>query len=189
LSAKLTKMRPGHRTHVLNDARAYDVGLSDDAGGGNPLGFASKVKAAPTQLEASRVDDYIKYTLYGVKTDTAKPPYKALQIIDPADPAANCHPDCPATATAGKTNGIRMTMLYYTNGADDCPESDKVAGFCSTTSGHFDWNYTECAKCDRPFGGPTWCMTENMANATYRYDLRNISMLIRKGLTEIYLRF
>ena len=33
------------RAHVLDDSRAYDVGLSDDAGGGNPLGFAIKVRA------------------------------------------------------------------------------------------------------------------------------------------------
>ena len=44
--------------HVLNDARAYDAGLSDDAGGGNPLCLAAKVRAAPTAHEASRVDEY-----------------------------------------------------------------------------------------------------------------------------------
>eukprot|EP00911_Craspedida_sp_UC1_P001748 UC1_evm1s1333 len=43
--------------HVLNDARAYDVGLSDDAGGGNPLAMASRVRAGPTQHEASRIDE------------------------------------------------------------------------------------------------------------------------------------
>lgn len=67
-------------SHVLNDARAYDVGLSDDAGGGNPLCLASKVHAKPTQDHASRVDDFIKYTLYGIKSDTAKPPFKSLQV-------------------------------------------------------------------------------------------------------------
>ena len=36
--------------HVLNDARAYDAGLSDDAGGGNPLGFASKVRVAAPSI-------------------------------------------------------------------------------------------------------------------------------------------
>ena len=63
------------KSRVLNDARAYDVGLSDDAGGGNPLGMASLAKANPVvaPLVASRVDDYIKWTLYGVKTDTARP--------------------------------------------------------------------------------------------------------------------
>ena len=59
------------KTHVLDDARAYDAGLSDDAGGGNPLGFASKVHAAPRPDEVAHLDDYIKYTLYGIKRDTA----------------------------------------------------------------------------------------------------------------------
>jgi len=127
--------------HVLNDARAYDVGLSDDAGGGNPLCLASKVRAAPTQHEAARVDEFIEWTLYGVKTDTARPPYRSLQIRE---------------GEGGDENGIRMTMFYY---ADDLNNH---------SSGHFEWNYTEADKCKKPFGGPTWCMTENMANATYR---------------------
>ncbi|KAL3907315.1 MAG: hypothetical protein SGPRY_010212 [Prymnesium sp.] len=127
--------------HVLNDARAYDVGLSDDAGGGNPLCLASKVRAAPTQHEVSRLDDFIRWTLYGIKTDTAKPPYKSLQIRE---------------GEGGDENGIRMTMFYYAH-----DESN-------TSSGHFFWNYTEADKCHKPFGGPTWCMTENLANATYR---------------------
>ena len=68
------------KTWVLDDSRAYDVGLSDDAGGGNPLGFAIKVAYAPTQFQVTRLDDYVNCTLYGIKTDTAKPPYKSLQI-------------------------------------------------------------------------------------------------------------
>jgi hypothetical protein len=147
------------KTHILNDARAYDAGLSDDAGGGNPLGSGSRLKASPNQELASRVDDYIKWTLYGIKLDTAKPPYRALQIIDPAD----C-PDCPGSATEGGADGIRMTMFYYSPDTT----STGVAGYNPSSSGHFDYNYTEVEKCDRPFGGPTWCMTENMANATYR---------------------
>ena len=47
----------GKGAHVMNDARAYDVGLSDDAGGGNPLCLASKVHAAPSQDEVSRIDE------------------------------------------------------------------------------------------------------------------------------------
>ena len=127
--------------HVLNDARAYDVGISDDAGGGNPLCLASKVRAAPTQHEADRIDEYIQWTLYGIKTDTAKPPFKSLQIRE---------------GEGGNENGIRMTMFYY------------AADLNNNNSGHFEWNYTEADKCHLPFGGPTWCMTENMANATYR---------------------
>ncbi|KAK3287799.1 hypothetical protein CYMTET_4709 [Cymbomonas tetramitiformis] len=127
--------------HILNDARAYDVGLSDDAGGGNPLCLASKVRAAPTQHEAGRIDEYIQWTLYGIKPDTAKPPFKSLQIREDEH---------------GDVDGIRMTLFYY------------AANMSNHTSGHFEWNYTEADKCHAPFGGPTWCMTENMANATYR---------------------
>jgi hypothetical protein len=36
--------------HVLDDSRAYIVGLSDDAGAGNHLGFATKVAWAPVQV-------------------------------------------------------------------------------------------------------------------------------------------
>jgi len=131
--------------HVLNDARAYDVGLSDDAGGGNPLGFASKVRAAPTAHEVSRVDEYIQWTLYGVKPDTAKPPLKSLQIREDEE-----------GVDAVSVDGIRMTMFYYAKDLNN------------HSSGHFGWNYTEADKCHMPFGGPTWCMTEDMANATYR---------------------
>jgi len=46
-----------------------------------------------------------------------------------------------------------------------CSQADDIN---NNNSGHFDWNYTEQSKCKLPFGGPTWCMTENMANATYR---------------------
>ena len=46
-----------NKQHVLDDSRAYDVGLSDDAGGGNPLGFAIKVAYAPKQHEVDRLDE------------------------------------------------------------------------------------------------------------------------------------
>ena len=39
-----------------------------------------KVGHAPTALQVSRLDDYIRFTLYGIKTDTAMPPYKSLQL-------------------------------------------------------------------------------------------------------------
>ena len=133
--------------HVLNDARAYDAGLSDDAGGGNPLCLASKVRAMPTAHEAARIDEYIAATLYGIKTDTAKPPYKSLQIREDEGPNGTVPHD---------VDGIRMTMFYYAKDLNN------------HSSGHFPWEYTEADKCHKPFGGPTWCMTENMANATYR---------------------
>jgi hypothetical protein len=40
--------------HVLQDSRAYIVGLSDDAGAGNNLGFATKVNFAPVQVSTRR---------------------------------------------------------------------------------------------------------------------------------------
>ena len=121
------------------------MGLSDDAGGGNPLGFAMKVGHAPTALQVSRLDDYIRFTLYGIKTDTALPPYKSLQLR-PED--------------GGETDGIRMTMYYYDNAATPSPNS----------SGHFHYDYKEQDKCGHAGieGGPNWCMSESNANATYR---------------------
>ena len=117
--------------HVLNDARAYDAGLSDDAGGGNPLGFASKVRAAPTAHEAARVDEYIEHTLYGVKPDVAKPPLRSLQIREDE-----------VEANSESVDGIRMTLFYYSH------------NLSANSSGHFDWDYTEADKCHKPFGAP-----------------------------------
>jgi len=136
------------RERVLDDSRAYDVGLSDDAGGGNPLGFAMKVAHAPRQDEVTRVDDYIKWTLYGVKPDTAKPPLKSLQIRHD-EPGMEAHAD-----------GIRMTMYYYNDAAHPS----------NNFSGHFHYDYKEQAKCGLYGiqGGPNWCMSEYNANATYR---------------------
>ena len=99
--------------------RAYDVGLSDDAGGGNPLGFAMKVGHAPVQAEVTRLDDYIKWTLYGVKPDTALPPLKSLQIRY-GEPGME-----------GAADGIRMTMYYYNNAS--APSAN--------WSGHFAYDY------------------------------------------------
>ena len=82
------------RRHRLNDGRAYDVGLSDDAGAANNLGLASALAYSPFQSAVSRLDEYISSTLYGLKQDTAMPPYKSLQLPDP-------------------NNGVRMTMFYY----------------------------------------------------------------------------
>ena len=110
----------------LNDARAYDVGLSDDAGGGNPLGFATKVGYAPTVFEASRLDEYINLTLYGVKNDTtnatARAPLKSLQYPDP-------------------NNGVRMTMFYYNQ--THFPWNYTEEPKCGKPSGMDNWCMTE----------------------------------------------
>lgn len=81
--------------HVLQDGRPFVVGLSDDAGASPNLGLASRVAIAPTVLQASRLDDYIFWTLMGVKNDTAMPPLFSLQ--DPTN------------------DRIRMTLWYFDN--------------------------------------------------------------------------
>ena len=137
------------KTWVLDDSRAYNVGLSDDAGGGNPLGFATKVAFAPEQFQVTRLDDYVKWTLYGVKPDIAKPPLKSLQIRPEDCLASPCDLD-----------GIRMTMYYYNSYTD----------LNASYSGHFDYEYKEANKigANGIEGGPNWPMTEQLANATYR---------------------
>jgi hypothetical protein len=123
---------------ALDDARAYIVGLSDDAGASMNLAHGMKVAWAPVQDEVARKDDYIQYTLYGIKPSTAKGPLRSLQLPD--------------------SYQVRMTMYYY------CA----TPGSCADSGEGFPYPYVEQDKCDAPVGGPVWCMTENMANATYR---------------------
>lgn len=135
----------GTGAHVLNDARAYDVGLSDDAGGGNPLCLASKVHASPRQDEVTQVDDFIKWTLYGIKTDTAQPPFKSLQVG--GNPATGCQGETPPKGV--DCDGVRMTMYYY---ARECDLHTYCKKYNCTlppnsTSGYWPWNYTEVEKC------------------------------------------
>ena len=70
------------RARVMDDSRAYDVGLSDDAGGGSPLGYSMSIGhgGVPNATQVSRLGQFIHSTLYGVKPDTAKPPLKSLQV-------------------------------------------------------------------------------------------------------------
>ena len=99
--------------------------------------------------EVARLDEYVQYTLYGTKPDTAKPPYQSVQIRE------------DEVGVGRPVNGIRMSMFYYNgSGSAGIPPGN--------TSGNFDYNYTEVDKCDKPFGGPTWCMPQKRANATYR---------------------
>jgi hypothetical protein len=133
----------------------------------------------------ARVDEYIEWTLYGVKADVATPPLRSLQ--DPAD------------------DGVRMTMFYYPipppgDNHEHMQRPDTVlaprhrmlsgqvllgipppAGTSDDASGRwqadaaslaalrgFPFNYTEQDKCGMPVSGPIWCMTELLANQTYR---------------------
>eukprot|EP00937_MAST-01D_sp_MAST-1D-sp2_P003192 g3192.t1 len=134
----------------LNDARAYDVGLSDDAGAANNLGLATSQAYAPFQSAVGRVDEYVAATLLGLKNDTAEPPLRSLQIPE--------------------TFRVRMSMFYY----QQLPvPPNGTGGFNATGNGYFDWNYTqvrECSNSSYVAGGLNynWCMTEARAMATYR---------------------
>ena len=59
------------KQHVRDDPRNYDVGLSDEAGAGANVGFASKVLYRPEQAEVSKLDAYIQQTLWGAGVDGA----------------------------------------------------------------------------------------------------------------------
>eukprot|EP00041_Stephanoeca_diplocostata_P037277 m.1401029 g.1401029 ORF g.1401029 m.1401029 type:complete len:461 (+) comp25007_c0_seq12:114-1496(+) len=114
--------------HVLQDGRPFIVGLSDDAGGGNHLGFAAKVAFATTASEVARIDDYIALTLYGKKNGSylAQPSF-SLQEPD--------------------NDRILMTVFYfhYTKGYKE------PAQFSFPGNPNY---YTEMDKC---FTGPSWC--------------------------------
>eukprot|EP00931_Biecheleriopsis_adriatica_P087861 TRINITY_DN62274_c0_g1_i1.p1 TRINITY_DN62274_c0_g1~~TRINITY_DN62274_c0_g1_i1.p1 ORF type:complete len:1083 (+),score=173.21 TRINITY_DN62274_c0_g1_i1:469-3249(+) len=129
------------KKHHLQDGRTFVVGLSDDAGGGNHLGFASKVGigGAPSQHEVSRIDDYIRYTLYGSKPEEypwlAKPHFQLQE-------AAN--------------DRILMTVFYYHYTAD-----------FHTALQWEDWQgkdyYTELDKC---YTAPSWCGFNAITNSS-----------------------
>ena len=59
------------KKHVLDDPRNFIVGLSDDAGAGANVGFASKQRFRPVQSELTKLDDYIQHTLWGEEMDGA----------------------------------------------------------------------------------------------------------------------
>lgn len=115
--------------HKLQDGRPFIVGLSDDAGGGNHLGFASKVWHMPSLAEFAKVDTYINSTLLG-KSKTCggecADPYFSLQ-----DPV---------------TYKVLMTVFYFHYDA-----AFKVAQQHAFNGKPY---YTELDKCTI---GPSWC--------------------------------
>lgn len=106
--------------HRLQDARAYDVGLSDDAGAASNLGLASAQAWAPTAAAVARLDEYVTNTLYGVKTDAgAHAPFKSLQLPEP-------------------NNGVRMTVFYYNQ--TYFPYEYEYTGECAVVAGlNYNW--------------------------------------------------
>ena len=71
----------------------------------------------------ARIDEYIAYTLYGIKNDTAKPPFKSLQKTD-------------------GSNGVRMTLYYYNQ--TYFPYNYTEAAECGSAGGlNYNWCMTE----------------------------------------------
>jgi hypothetical protein len=147
--------------------------VADDAGGGNPLCLASKVHAAPhRQDEVTQIDEYIKWTLYGIKNDTAKWPYKSLQVG--GDPSTGCQDETPSPHV--DCDGVRMTMFYYARECDlhtYCKKYNCTLPPASLPDADYPrydwaWNYTEVDKCSGLSPVHPWCMDERMSNATYR---------------------
>ena len=146
------------KIHILDDSRAYDVGLSDDAGSGNPLALAIKTSYDPAGLDVKRVDEFVQYTLYGTKEglkeclclqedsnssipcDCAEPPFKSLQI----------RPEDVIDGSATDLDGIRMTLYYYYMIHDDPHNNTSPTHPSSNWSGYFKYNYSEVAKCAMP---------------------------------------
>ena len=72
------------KSHVLDDARNFVVGLSDEGGAGANVGFASKLAYATTAAELALLDRYIQETLWGPAPDGAGVPV-SLQVRDGSD--------------------------------------------------------------------------------------------------------
>ncbi|CAL8460615.1 g144 [Coccomyxa elongata] len=59
--------------HVMQDPRAFVVGLSDEAGAAANVALAVKARQSPKPEEAARLDEYIQRTLWGVDQDIPFP--------------------------------------------------------------------------------------------------------------------
>lgn len=130
--------------HVLQDARPFVVGLSDDAGAGYNLGMASKLAAGPHAGQLALLDEYVNATLLGIKTDTAQAPFFSLQDPD--------------------TWRIYMTLFYF----DRSPEN--TTGYYTETD-KCNISPSWCAF-NSPWCNPDWCALPPAAGgwapATYR---------------------
>ncbi len=58
---------------LLACARAFVVGLSDEAGAAANVALAVKARHSPTREQAARLDEYIQRTLWGVEQDIPFP--------------------------------------------------------------------------------------------------------------------
>ena len=89
--------------------RRQNNGLSDEAGAGANVGFASVVAGRPSQEVVNRLDAYVTRTLYGVKPGL---PFGAsLQCVegDEGEEAPSCGPPEVVGPTA---DGIMASMFW-----------------------------------------------------------------------------
>ena len=128
------------KVHVMEDARPFAVGLSDDAGGGNALGLAAANMYAPNSYQLARIDEYIHSTLLG-KKDPSAHPNLANRTFSLQDPVSL---------------RIRMTVFYFFYTPD------------YTTALQHDFRgapqyYKELGKCTI---APSWCAFNAVSNET-----------------------
>ena len=122
---------------MLQDGRAFDVGLSDDVGGAPTLGLAAKNLYAPMADELSRLDEYVQSTLFGQKTgEGLAEPHFSLQNLE--------------------TFRIRMTVFYYHY------TPDYKTALQHYYPAHANY-YTELDKC---YIAPSWCGFNAITNAS-----------------------
>ena len=144
------------------DNRIFNNGLSDEAGAGAHVGFASRVMGTPTQEEVSQLDKYVTRTLYGVKEGL---PFGAsLQCVEGGE--ASEKPSCGPPAVVGPTaDGIMASMFWVpTNTTLEPP----MPGY--------DYNQSWFCTKDCPPGWPGWRWDQSRAASlgrAYNYPHQN----------------
>lgn len=122
--------------HVLQDARPFVVGLSDDAGGGGALGYSTKVGNMAAAEQVRRLDDYITFTLMGTKPEQMAPQFS---LQDPA------------------TDRILMTLFYF-----DRPKLNETPYYQETDKCQI---YPSWCAFNAPWCNPLYCSFEGHAAA------------------------
>ena len=98
------------------DNRIFNNGLSDEAGAGANVGFASVVGGTAIPAQVSKLDKYITTTVYGVKKGL---PFGAsLQCVDGA--ASKENPSCgPPEAVGPTADGVMASMFWVPDSATE----------------------------------------------------------------------
>lgn len=109
------------------DNRIFNNGLSDEAGAGALVGFASVVGGTAVPSQAAKLDLYINDTLYGVKPGL---PFGAsLQCVEGKE--AEESPSCgPPSIVGPTTDGVMASMFWVPTSAAE----PKMPGYESVTT-------------------------------------------------------